>query len=148
MYVAPGSTFTSLTLQYANTGGTTLYWWDGNAWSLVSNQSYNPSTGIITVTVTTTSSPCIAQLTGTVFGVASGPAVGSITVSPSATVALGSGPVALNASFTDAGGTGPYAAEITWGDGQTTALGNVTGASLSAAHTYNTAGAYFAQRKI
>jgi CSLREA domain-containing protein len=148
VYVAPGSTFTSLTLQYANTGGTTLYWWDGNTWSLVSNQSYNPATGIITVTVTTTSSPSIAQLTGTVFGAASGPAVGSITVSPSATVALGSGPVTLSASFTDAGGSGPYAAEITWGDGQTTTLGNVTGTSLSAAHTYAAAGAYSVKVKV
>jgi CSLREA domain-containing protein len=148
VYVAPGSSFTSLTLEYSNTGGTTLYWWDGTVWALVSNQSYNPVTGTITVTVTTTSSPSIAQLTGTVFGVASGPSVGSITVTPSATVALGSGPITLNAAIIDQSGTGPYTAEINWGDGQTSTLSNVTGSSVSAPHAYAAAGSYSISVKV
>jgi CSLREA domain-containing protein len=148
VYVAPGSSFTSLTLEYSNTGGTTLYWWDGTVWALVSNQSYNPATGTITVTVTATSSPSIAQLTGTVFGVASGPSVGSITVTPSASVALGSGPVTLNAAIVDPSGTGPYTAEINWGDGQTSTLLNVTGLSVSASHAYAVAGSYSISVKV
>jgi hypothetical protein len=148
VYVAPGSSFTSLTLEYSNTGGTTLYWWDGTVWALVSNQSYNPATGTITVTVTTTSSPSIAQLTGTVFGVASGPSVGSITVTPSSTVALGSGPVTLNASIVDPSGTGPYTAEINWGDSQASTLSNVTGPGISASHAYAAAGSYSISVKV
>jgi CSLREA domain-containing protein len=148
VYVSPGSSFTSLTLDYCNTGGTTLYWWDGSVWGLVSNQTYNPTTGCITITVTTTSSPSIAQLTGTVFGVASGPAIGSITISPSATFALGSGPITLNASITDAGGTGPYTAEINWGDGQVSTLDNVSGPSLTALHSYSAANTYSIAVKV
>jgi hypothetical protein len=142
VYVAPGSSFTSLSLDYCNTGGTTLYWWDGSVWALVSNQTYNPGTGCITVTVTTTSSPSIAQLTGTVFGVGSGPAINSIAITPSATVALGGGPVTLNASFTDPGGTGSRTAEINWGDGEVTSLATVTGTTLTSTHTYSLAGSY------
>ncbi|MDX6557826.1 MAG: hypothetical protein QOF72_875, partial [Blastocatellia bacterium] len=148
VYVAPGSSFTSLSLDYCNTGGTTLYWWNGSVWGLVSNQTYTPSTGCITVTVTTTSSPSIAQLTGTVFGVATGPAINSIAITPSSTVALGSGAITLNASFTDAGGTGPYTAEINWGDTQTTNLSNVAGPTLTSTHTYSAAGAYTIKVKV
>jgi hypothetical protein len=147
VYVSPGSSFTTLSLDYCNTGGTTLYWWDGSVWGLVSNQTYSPSTGCITVTVTTTSSPSIAQLTGTVFGVASGPAITSMSVSPAATVALGSGPITLNAGITDAGGTGPYSAQINWGDGQTTTL-NVGGTTLAATHAYSTANTYAIAVKV
>jgi len=148
VYVAPGSSFTSLTLEYSNTGGTTLYWWDGTVWALVSNQSYNPTTGTITVTVTTTSSPSIAQLTGTVFGVANGPSISSIAVTPSATVALGSGLVTMNAVIVDPSGTGPYAAEINWGDGQTSTSSNITGSSVSASHTYAATGSYSISVKV
>jgi hypothetical protein len=147
VYVAPGSSFTSLTLEYSNTGGTTLYWWDGAVWALVSNQSYNPANGTITVTVTTTSSPSIAQLTGTVFGVASGPSVGSITVTPAAAVALGSGPITLNAAIVDPSGTGPYTAEINWGDGQNS-TSSVTASTLSASHAYAAAGSYSISVKV
>jgi probable HAF family extracellular repeat protein len=148
VYVAPGSSFTSLTLEYSNTGGTTLYWWDGNVWALVSNQSYNPTTGTIIVTVTTTSSPSIAQLTGTVFGVASGPSISSITVTPSATVALDSGPITLNAAIADPSGSGPYTAEINWGDSQTSTLSNVTGLSVSASHAYAAGGSFSISVKV
>jgi probable HAF family extracellular repeat protein len=148
VYVAPGSTFTALTLEYCNTGGTTLYWWNGSVWALVSNQTYNPTTGCITVTVTTSSSPSIAQLTGTVFGVASGPSINSMTVTPANPIALGSGAITLNALIADAAGTGPYTAEINWGDNQTSTLNNVNGPSLSASHTYTTANTYAITVKV
>ena len=147
VYVAPGSSFTQLTLEYANTGGTSLYWWNGSVWGLVSNQTYNPTTGVITVTVTATSSPSLAQLTGTVFGVASGPTVNSITISPSSTVALGN-TITLNSSFTDACACGPYTAEITWGDGLPPTPVNVTGTSLTSLHKYAAAGTYSIKVKV
>jgi hypothetical protein len=95
-----------------------------------------------------TSSPSIAQLTGTVFGVGSGPAINSITVTPSATVARGSGAITLNASFTDAGGSGPRTADVTWGDGQVTNLTNVTGTTVTSTHTYSVAGSYAITVKV
>ncbi len=146
VYVSPGSSFTTLTLDYCNTGGTTLYWWDGTVWGLVSNQTYHPTTGCITITVTTTTSPSIAQLTGTVFGVASGPAISSIGVTPSSPVALGTA-ITLNAAITDTV-SGPYTAEINWGDGQASTLMNVAGPGLTAPHTYATANSYSIAVKV
>lgn len=148
VYVAPGSSFTTLSLDYCNTGGTTLYWWNGSVWGLVSNQTYNPVTGCITITVSSTSSPSIAQLTGTVFGVASGPAIDTITVGPSSTLALGSGPITLNSHFTDVNGTGPYTAEINWGDEQTSNLSVATGPGLTSTHAYTVAGTYSIKVKV
>ncbi|MEK7214616.1 MAG: hypothetical protein AAB289_03380, partial [Chloroflexota bacterium] len=50
-------------------GGTTAYWFNGSVWTLVSQQvlSFN---GCMTITLnTTSSSPLLSQLTGTVIGV-------------------------------------------------------------------------------
>ena len=156
VYVAPGSSFTQLSLDYCNTGGTTLYWWDGTAWNLVSNQSYSPVTQCITVTVTETSSPSIAQLTGTVFGVASGPAVSQITVNPSTAMPVGNANVALSAAFTDAGAPegATYTAQIAWGDGQTSTCTQgtqpcaVNGATVTGTHAYAAAGVYVIKVKV
>ena len=57
------------------TGGNTLYWWDGSSWKLVSGQSFDPATSTVTATVSETSSPSLADLTGTVFAVAVRPLV-------------------------------------------------------------------------
>lgn len=75
-----GSTFTSLSIQDCNLGGgNTLYWWNsqagGNgAWQPVSSPSgLNYTAGppaCVTTTLTSSSSPNLTQLTGTVFGVA------------------------------------------------------------------------------
>jgi hypothetical protein len=67
--LAKGSTFSTLTVRDCNlNGGNTIYWRDGNAWAAVDPQSY--SAGCATATLSSTSSPTIAQLTGTVFAVA------------------------------------------------------------------------------
>jgi alpha-tubulin suppressor-like RCC1 family protein len=73
-YLAPASTFKSLEFSDCElNGGTGLYWWNSPAgeWEQVSNAVYAPGPpACVTVTVTSTSSPDLAQLTGTVFGVA------------------------------------------------------------------------------
>ena len=70
--LASGSSFSSVTITDCNlNGGTSLQWWNGNAWVAVSPQSYSPGPpACVTATLDTGSSPTIAQLTGTVFAVA------------------------------------------------------------------------------
>ena len=153
--VATGSTFDSLTFVYADSGGTAIYWWTGTSWQLASNQSYNPVSNTITVTVNATTSPSIAQLTGTAFAVAGGPTVTSVLLTPATPIAVGaSTPVTMTASYTDAGqATGDlYSSTVDWGDGQTS-LGSTNApasnaaGSVTATHTYP-AGLYFVKVKV
>jgi hypothetical protein len=111
--VAGGNTFTSVQLLDCNlNGGNRVYWLDGTTWSLVSKQSYDPSTHCVTVTVDTTTSPSLSQLNPAFFGVLK-------DVTPPTTVAhptLGAGsspyvpgswtnqPVAVTLSAQDNGG--------------------------------------------
>jgi hypothetical protein len=68
IHIAPGSTFTSMTIVFSNLGGaTSIKWWNGTSWVSVSPQTYSAKKGTITVTLSSTSTPTIAQLTGTVF---------------------------------------------------------------------------------
>jgi hypothetical protein len=72
VHVAPGNTFTSLTIVDCNlNGGMRVYWWDGTHWAPASNQTYNASTGCVTITVDNATSPDLSQLTGTPFGAGS-----------------------------------------------------------------------------
>ncbi|TAK36653.1 MAG: hypothetical protein EPO21_01945 [Chloroflexota bacterium] len=69
VYVAPGSSFTSLTIVDCNlNGGTQVYWYDGSNWVLASNQIYDPVSKCVTITITDTTVPSLSQLTGTPFG--------------------------------------------------------------------------------
>jgi hypothetical protein len=78
-YVAPGSTYTSVQIVDCNLGGgSQAFWWSGTSWVLASNQSYNASTGCVTITVTSTSVPSLSQLGGTPFGIANVPPVVSV----------------------------------------------------------------------
>ena len=54
-------------------GGTNVYWYTGTAWALVSNQTYDPATGCVTVAVNGTTLPTASQLAGTVFAAGSPP---------------------------------------------------------------------------
>ena len=66
--VTPGSRFTALTVQQCGLAtGDLLYWLDGSTWQQVTPQSPVDSSGCITATLSGSSSPTIAQLTGTVF---------------------------------------------------------------------------------
>ena len=72
--IAPGSGLTGLTVLDCHlNGGTTVSWWDGTAWVLASPQTYDAATGCVTITVTTTSSPNLSQMAGTVFAAGSPP---------------------------------------------------------------------------
>ena len=65
--VAPGTQWTSLTITVCSlgSGGQSISWWNGSAWVPFSNQSFNSSTGCVTATVNGSTSPTLAQLTGT-----------------------------------------------------------------------------------
>jgi hypothetical protein len=68
VYVAQGSNFSSLTIVACNMPGfARIRWLDGGTWRLVNPQSY--SNGCVTMNLSSTSSPTLAQLTGTIFGV-------------------------------------------------------------------------------
>ena len=77
--VSPSNTFTSISVTDCNlNGGTALQWWNPNAtptsgaWETVSNTTYTEgSPPCISVTFTSSTSPSISQLTGTVFATAS-----------------------------------------------------------------------------
>ncbi len=71
LHVAPGNTFTSLTIADCDlNGGTQVYWWNSSTWLLASNQKYNATTQCVTITVNSTTSPSLNDLTGTPFGTA------------------------------------------------------------------------------
>jgi hypothetical protein len=90
-YVASGNTFTSVQLLDCNlNGGNRAYWLDGTTWSLVSKQSYDPSTHCVTVTVDTTTSPSLSQLNPAFFGVLKD--FTPPTTMPHATLGTGSSP--------------------------------------------------------
>ncbi len=144
VHVAPGSTFTSLTIQDCSTnGGTQAYWYSPTGgWTLASNQSYNAATGCIAITANNTgTSPTIAQLTGTYFTFtapdttppattaslagklgSNGWYVGPVTLTLAAADNPGGSGVAATSSSSDGGATWqPYTAPLPFaGDGQYT----------------------------
>ena len=71
VYIAADSSFSTVTILTCNLSGfSQIYWWDGDNWLLVSPQSYDSINECITMDLSAGSSPTIADLTGTVFGVA------------------------------------------------------------------------------
>jgi hypothetical protein len=75
--VAAGSSFATITVTDCNLGGgDTLEWWNGSAWAAVTPESLAAGPpACATVTLSSLSSPTIAQLTGTVFAVATSAAL-------------------------------------------------------------------------
>ncbi len=69
--VAPGSSFSSLAVTDCNlNGGTSLQYWTGSSWEAVSPTAYSAGPpACLTATLSSSSTPTIAQLTGTVFAV-------------------------------------------------------------------------------
>jgi predicted GH43/DUF377 family glycosyl hydrolase len=52
VYIAPGSSFTLLSIfNCALNGGNRAYWWNGSSWLAASNQAYDGGTGCITITI-------------------------------------------------------------------------------------------------
>jgi GH25 family lysozyme M1 (1,4-beta-N-acetylmuramidase) len=73
-------------------GGDILSWWNGSNWLEVSPQSPTPI-GCVTATLSSTSSPTISQLTGTVFAVSTNQVVDQpVTVTVSGTMTYGGTP--------------------------------------------------------
>ncbi|MDE3090345.1 MAG: Ig-like domain repeat protein [Chloroflexota bacterium] len=67
--LASGSSFASLTIVNCNlNGGNVVYWWNGSAWVAASDQSYNSTTHCVTITVTSSTTPSLSDLTGSYFG--------------------------------------------------------------------------------
>jgi hypothetical protein len=80
-YVAPGSTYSSVQIvNCALNGGSQAYWYKASAssWVLASNQSYDPATSCVTVTVNASTTPSLADLGDTPFGIANVPTVVSV----------------------------------------------------------------------
>ncbi len=69
----PGSSvFSSMQVTDCNlAGGSVVYYYDGTTsqWADVSGQTYNAGTGCVTFTLSDTTTPSLAQLSSTVFGV-------------------------------------------------------------------------------
>ena len=66
MHVSSGNSFSLVVIVDCNLGaGHAVFWWTGSAWQRMSNQSWSPTTGCITIVVDNTTSPTIAQLNGT-----------------------------------------------------------------------------------
>jgi N-acetylneuraminic acid mutarotase len=65
VHVAPGQSFSKVTIVNCNlNGATAIFWWNGATWVRASDQAATPA-GCITVTVTNATSPAVNQLTGT-----------------------------------------------------------------------------------
>jgi hypothetical protein len=66
VFVAPGSSLTALTLVTC-TGVSIVQWFDGAMWQLVSDQSFDPLTGCVTIVISSSTSPTLSDLAGTYF---------------------------------------------------------------------------------
>lgn len=150
VHVSSGSTYNTMTLNFCDTGGNSLYWFDGNSWMTVSPQTFDPQTGCIGATLNNDpqnpSSPMINQLTGTVIAAAGGPVVRSITVTP-ATPQPANSAFSLSATYADTISGSSYSAIIDWGDGTTTNR-SASGGTVSATHAYSLVGVYRPRVKI
>jgi squalene-hopene cyclase-like protein len=83
--VATASAFSSVTVTACTLGpgGQSLTWWNGTAWAPFSEQAYATTTGCVTATVSATTSPTPAQLTGTPVAPSSNPISSSAPAPPS-----------------------------------------------------------------
>jgi CSLREA domain-containing protein len=71
IYISHGSSFSAVTIVACNMSGfSQIDWWDGNNWKIVSPQSYDTISNCVTMDLSNSSTPPLAELTGTVFGVA------------------------------------------------------------------------------
>jgi hypothetical protein len=80
-YVAPGSSYTSVQIVSCSLGGGNKAFWYNAAttsWLLASNQSYDPTTQCLTITVSDSTTPNLANLGGTPFGIAKDPPAVSV----------------------------------------------------------------------
>jgi predicted outer membrane repeat protein len=135
VYAAPGNTFTQVTIVACGlTASDKLFWWDtGQAkWQKASPQSYDPSTGCVTLVVDGSSSPTLSQLQGTFFASGNtaptanpgGPYLGAINTA-----------IQMDGSFSSDDDSDFLTYAWTYGDG-------ATGTDVNPTHSYGTAGIY------
>lgn len=55
-------------LRLLNTSTVTAYWYNGSVWAECSDYSFDEATGQLTITIDTTTTPSLSQLTGTPLG--------------------------------------------------------------------------------
>ncbi|MDA8334777.1 MAG: S-layer homology domain-containing protein [Peptococcaceae bacterium] len=142
-----GNTFTSMVItKYGASSGDTMYWWNGSTWIQVSpagNLSYDAAAGTLSFTVTGSTTPDLADLTGTPFVLAAPATTPSQPVS-SGGGGGGSAPPALAVSTTTlpAATVGqPYSATIaTNNEGTPPYTFAVTSGTLPAGLTLTAAG--------
>ena len=112
--LSQGSTFTNLDFKDCGLhGGTLLYWWNEttSTYQLVKRQTYEPTNKCISVEIETSGTePTVAQMAGTVFGVAlPAPAKPQVTLQPQSETTTAGQP----ASFTVEASGNP-AAGVQW----------------------------------
>lgn len=74
--IAKGSSFSTVSITDCNLGGgNALYWWNGTVWAAVTPQSYTANPPCATADLSSSSSPTVRELFGTVFGVATRPVI-------------------------------------------------------------------------
>ncbi len=94
--VAPGSTFRSLALTFCDLGGgNSVSWWNGTTWVSFSDQTYSSASECVDATVDGSTSPTLAQLSGT--------PVAAVNTAPPSNGSL-AGPVVGMASLPDGSG--------------------------------------------
>jgi hypothetical protein len=103
--VAAGSSFSSLTITDCNlNGATSLEWWNGGAWEPVTPTSYTAGPpACVSATISSTSSPSLSQLTGTVFAAAALATVPGAPTKVSATAGNSSATLTWTAPSSDGG---------------------------------------------
>ncbi len=110
--LSPSSTFTAVTVTDCSlNGGDILNWWNGSGWVQVAPQNYSATPPCVVANLSSTSSPTISQLTGTVFGagVSSSPGSGSPPPPPSSGCPSGTTSCQSGTSSTPGGSTGNVA---------------------------------------
>jgi hypothetical protein len=126
-----GNTFSSVTLSLSGlTGPGTAYWWNGQSWKLVSGQSY--SSGSLIITLSSSSSPAISQLTGTVIATVPAPAVTGLTPAQ--------GPTVGNTAVTISGSGFTGATQVLFGRAPAAQFTVTSDSQISAVSTFGTHG--------
>ncbi len=123
--LSAGNTFTSVTVDDCNlSGAKSLEWRNGSSWqAVVGDPGPTFSAGppaCVSVTLTSTTSPTLAQLTGTVFGVVSTPPPATTTTSVSASPSSVTAGQAVTYSATVSSATGTPTGTVAFTTGTTT----------------------------
>jgi hypothetical protein len=148
--LSAGNTFSSATIEDCNlNGGTTLEWWNpaadsgAGAWQAVTPTLSVGSPPCLIATISSTSSPSLAELTGTVLAVGSGPALVTLAQGPPTAASVADGSVySGQLTVTNGVGTVTYAetASAQSADVVVSSSGALSAGSSLAPGTYTVSG--------